>query len=264
MSLHPSAGNLNLSVVGVFFVLFFLPPGILAFTKRYSMFFSGGPPGRIRRKLLSSVHILSLLYSLLFIADWILLQLDFKSLRIAIHLARKMVGFHQVFSFSLLTLSSASSQSSLIHESSTEVLVEELIDLHASSPTFRQVFRSQQTTQLFIDAYKAFVTTISSSARSASLSPRTISILEKVSRFALTLTLESDISGPQKRQVFHVLIYCYPDYTDYAFEDARDTKVCGTILQSRRFSETCDRSRHNYRSPSPKATTFGQVQCAGR
>ena len=80
-----------------------------------------------------------------------------------------------------------------------EVLVEELIDLHASSPTFRQVFRSQQTTQLFIDAYKTFVTVISSSASSP---PRTISILERISHFALTLAFEGDISGPQKHQVF--------------------------------------------------------------
>jgi hypothetical protein len=48
-------------------------------------------------------------------------------------------------------------------ESSMQVLVEELIDLHASSPTFRQVFRSPQTTQLFVDAYKASVTAVSSS-----------------------------------------------------------------------------------------------------
>lgn len=81
-----------------------------------------------------------------------------------------------------------------------EVLVEELIDLHASSPTFRQVFRSQQTTQLFVDAYKAFVTAVSSSADAL---PRTVRILEKISHFALTLTLDNDVSGPQKREVIN-------------------------------------------------------------
>lgn len=80
-----------------------------------------------------------------------------------------------------------------------EVLVEELIDLHASSPTFRQVFRSQQTTQVFVDSYKAFVTAISASK--TGVNPRTIRILEKISHFSLTLTLDSDVSAPQKREV---------------------------------------------------------------
>lgn len=79
-----------------------------------------------------------------------------------------------------------------------EVLVEELIDLHASSPTFRQVFRSQQTTQLFVEAYKSFVTAISASN---GIHHRTIRILEKISHFGLTLALDNDVSGPQKREV---------------------------------------------------------------
>lgn len=79
-----------------------------------------------------------------------------------------------------------------------EVLVEELIDLYASSPTFRQVFRSPQTTQLFVDAYKAFVAAVMSSSQ---VNPRMIRILEKISHLALTLTLDSGVTGPQKREV---------------------------------------------------------------
>ena len=95
-------------------------------------------------------------------------------------------------------LSIASSSTSLVIESSMEVLVEELIDLHAASPTFRQVFRSQQTTQIFVDAYKSFVTAIGSSTEA---NPRTIRILEKISQFSRTLTLDSDVAVPQKREV---------------------------------------------------------------
>ena len=97
-----------------------------------------------------------------------------------------------------LTMSIASSPASLVTESSMEVLVEELIDLHASSPTFRQVFRSQQTTRLFVDAYKAFVTAVSSST---DINPRAIKLLEKISHFSSTLSLDNDVVGPQKREV---------------------------------------------------------------
>jgi hypothetical protein len=98
----------------------------------------------------------------------------------------------------LLIMSIASSPASLMTESSMEVLVEELIDLHASSPTFRQVFRSPQTTQLYVDAYKAFVTAVSSSTV---INPRAIKLLEKISNFSSTLSLDNDVSGPQKRDV---------------------------------------------------------------
>lgn len=84
-------------------------------------------------------------------------------------------------------------------ESAAEALVEELISLHVSSPTFRQVFRSQQTTQILVDAYKAFVTAV---AATPEVHQRTIRILEKVSHFALTLALDSDVIGPQKREVY--------------------------------------------------------------
>jgi hypothetical protein len=48
------------------------------------------------------------------------------------------VGSEWLTSMILLIMSMASSPASLKSESSMEVLVEELIDLHASSPTFRQ------------------------------------------------------------------------------------------------------------------------------
>jgi hypothetical protein len=98
----------------------------------------------------------------------------------------------------LLTLAIASAQTSLMTESSMEVLIEELIDLHAASPTFRQVFRSRQTTQLFLDAYKTFVNALT---RSNGVDRRTTRMLEKISHFSLTLTLANDIAAAQKRDV---------------------------------------------------------------
>ncbi|KAK0199746.1 beach-domain-containing protein [Desarmillaria ectypa] len=87
-------------------------------------------------------------------------------------------------------------------ESTMEVLVEELIDLHASSATFRQVFRSQQTTQLFVEAYKSFVSKVSAVP---SVNQRTSRILEKMTHFGLTLALDGAVAGVQKREILDIL-----------------------------------------------------------
>jgi hypothetical protein len=79
-----------------------------------------------------------------------------------------------------------------------EALVEELMDLHATSPTFRQVFQSQQTTQLFVDAYKGFVSKI---AGVDNINEWTRRILDKITHFGLALALDPVISGSQKREV---------------------------------------------------------------
>ena len=79
-----------------------------------------------------------------------------------------------------------------------EVLIEELIDLHASCPSFRQIFKSQQTTQQFSDAYKAFVSAVSSCA---SLNNTATRILEKMTHFGLTLALDPAGAGAQIREV---------------------------------------------------------------
>jgi hypothetical protein len=93
---------------------------------------------------------------------------------------------------------SASSEFTGATESTVEVLIEELMDLHASSSTFRNVFRSQQTTQIFIDAYKSFASALSSDSE---LNVRTIRILEKLNHFGLSLALDNAVVGPQKREV---------------------------------------------------------------
>ncbi|KAJ7201121.1 beach-domain-containing protein [Mycena pura] len=87
-------------------------------------------------------------------------------------------------------------------ESAMEVLIEELIDLHASSSGFREVFKSQQTTQLFITSYKTFVSKVTSATQ---VNPRTIRILEKLTHFGLGLALDNAVAGAQKREILDVL-----------------------------------------------------------
>ena len=58
-----------------------------------------------------------------------------------------------------------------------ENLIEELLTLHATSSMFRQIFESQQTTQLFIDTYKSLVDNVSSST--SSINDWNARILEK-------------------------------------------------------------------------------------
>jgi hypothetical protein len=80
-----------------------------------------------------------------------------------------------------------------------ENLIEELLTLHATSSTFRQIFESHQTTQLFIDTYKSLVDRLSSaSASSVDWNAR---ILEKLTHFGLALAFDNAVGGAQKREV---------------------------------------------------------------
>ena len=79
-----------------------------------------------------------------------------------------------------------------------EVLIEELLTLHASSSTFRHLFESQQTTQLFIDAYKS---TVSKLTQASSINDWSLRILEKLTHFGLALALDNSVGGSQKREV---------------------------------------------------------------
>ena len=79
-----------------------------------------------------------------------------------------------------------------------ETLVEDIMNLHASSPTFRQVFQSQQTTQLFVDGYKGFVSKV---AEAQDVNDWTRRVLDKTNHLGLALALDSTITGSQKREV---------------------------------------------------------------
>jgi hypothetical protein len=78
-----------------------------------------------------------------------------------------------------------------------ENLIEELLTLHATSSTFRQIFESHQTTQLFIDTYKSLVDKLTAS----SVNDWNARILEKLTHFGLALALDNAVGGVQKREV---------------------------------------------------------------
>ena len=79
-----------------------------------------------------------------------------------------------------------------------EAILEELVLLQSSSPTFRQLFESQQTTQMFIKAFRSFVTSLTSTNE---IPQHHIRISEKLMHFGLTLSLDNAVAGAQKREV---------------------------------------------------------------
>ena len=79
-----------------------------------------------------------------------------------------------------------------------EAILEELVVLQSSCPTFRQLFESQQTTQSFIRAFRSFVACLASANE---IPQHHIRISEKLMHFGLTLSLDNAIAGPQKREV---------------------------------------------------------------
>ncbi|KAA1472737.1 beach-domain-containing protein [Dentipellis sp. KUC8613] len=83
-----------------------------------------------------------------------------------------------------------------------EALLEELVNLQSTSPTFREIFRSQLTTQQFLDAFKAFVQAISTAPE---ITQKTVHLMEKVMHFGLTLALDNAVNGNQKREILNTL-----------------------------------------------------------
>jgi hypothetical protein len=88
-----------------------------------------------------------------------------------------------------------------------EAILEELVLLQSSSPTFRQLFESQQTTQMFIKAFRSFVTSLPSTSE---IPQHHIRISEKLMHFGLTLSLDNVVAGAQKREVCLLLPLSMP------------------------------------------------------
>ncbi|OSD07923.1 beach-domain-containing protein [Trametes coccinea BRFM310] len=83
-----------------------------------------------------------------------------------------------------------------------EHLLEALIDIHSTSPTFREVFKSNAVTQSFIDAYKMFVTSI---AHAAEIDQGTVRVLEKLSHLGLSIALDNVVAVNQKQEIMDTL-----------------------------------------------------------
>ncbi|TFK23845.1 beach-domain-containing protein [Coprinopsis marcescibilis] len=87
-------------------------------------------------------------------------------------------------------------------EDTMGALIEKMIDLHSKSSTFREVFRSQQTTQLYIDACKAYNERLKTVP---SINLHNTRIVEKLSHLGLALALDNAVSGVQKREILDIL-----------------------------------------------------------
>lgn len=79
-----------------------------------------------------------------------------------------------------------------------EHLLEVLIETHSTSPTFREVFRSNAVTQSFIDAYKMYSTSV---AHSYEIDQGTVRVLEKLSHLGLSIALDNAVAVAQKQEV---------------------------------------------------------------
>ena len=79
-----------------------------------------------------------------------------------------------------------------------EHLLEVLIETHSTSPTFREVFRSNAVTQSFIDAYNMYSISV---AHSYEIDQGTVRVLEKLSHLGLSIALDNAVAVGQKQEV---------------------------------------------------------------
>ena len=116
-----------------------------------------------------------------------------------------------------------------------ETLLEQFINIQASSHAFRVAFQSHATTQIFVNAYRGFVTAL---AGASLLDPDTIRILEKMSHFALSLSLDVNVVTSQKEDVGRLKFF------EYAYILIQITSSCPFFTPQRLFSTRCRHSRH--------------------
>ncbi|KAI0029515.1 beach-domain-containing protein [Vararia minispora EC-137] len=96
----------------------------------------------------------------------------------------------------------ADGSSSVDHETLCTSLMEVLIHLQATSPTFRELFKSQQTTLACIQAFKSFVNALQTSGN---MRAGLASVLDKLKHFGLTLALDNAVSGGHKRELLDLI-----------------------------------------------------------
>ncbi|KAH9975416.1 beach-domain-containing protein [Lactifluus volemus] len=109
-----------------------------------------------------------------------------------------------------------------------EAIVEEIVRLQSSCPTFLQLFESQQTTQTFIHAFQSFVARLSSTNE---VSHYHVRICEKLMHFGLTLALDNAAAGPQKREILDILQNAEQLING---GDSQSTRIDPTLVSERR------------------------------
>ncbi|CAL1710979.1 unnamed protein product [Somion occarium] len=113
--------------------------------------------------------------------------------------------------------------------SHAERLLDELMQVHSASSTFRQVFKSQSTTAYFLDAYKSFVAALRNST--SLLDQATIRILEKMSHLGLSIALDTVVAAEQKSEVLDLLQLAE---TVLSPDPAHDATIDPTVIVPKR------------------------------
>ncbi|KAF8584664.1 beach-domain-containing protein [Ramaria rubella] len=126
-------------------------------------------------------------------------------------------------------------------DSAMEVLVEELIDLHSSSPSFRELFKSQQTTGLLVDACKPFVTKV---AGDNGARTRLVRLLEKITHLVLMLALDIHVDAIHKQELLAIIRVAEESSHDGKAYDPIDASLLtlnGSMTHRRKRSSTATR-----------------------
>ncbi|KAG8952301.1 hypothetical protein FRC04_004729 [Tulasnella sp. 424] len=87
-------------------------------------------------------------------------------------------------------------------DSYTEVLAEELIELHSSSPSFRSLLQSKPVLSIFIKSARSFTMDVAQSDRT---NPRITRISEKITHLALMCALDQSVDPQQKDELMQVM-----------------------------------------------------------
>jgi len=102
----------------------------------------------------------------------------------------------------------AGSTSSAVMEADLELLLEALIQLHSTSPSFKQVFKSTQITSQFIDTHLAFASAVRSLPE---ISQRVTSLMDKMCHFTIALALDPSVPETQQAEVIRFSQYFRPN-----------------------------------------------------
>ncbi|KAG8984948.1 hypothetical protein FRB94_005904 [Tulasnella sp. JGI-2019a] len=92
--------------------------------------------------------------------------------------------------------------SSAAPSSCADTLVEELIDLHSTSPSFRKLFQTKPLASQFIELCRLFINQVTESIE---LRSRTARIVEKLTHLALIIALHSGVDAQQKEELMGVI-----------------------------------------------------------
>jgi hypothetical protein len=96
----------------------------------------------------------------------------------------------------------SSNEDSIVAYQTFEFFVGELSATHTANAAFRALFKSQQLTASFANAYRSFITKL---AEAPAPNELLVCCLEKLNNFALLLALDGMVEGSQKQSVYKIM-----------------------------------------------------------